>query len=144
MFKSRKAFKCDTCDKSFSHPNNLKKHIGYTHEVPKVYHHCPIENCDFLTARRNLIDKHLKSHKKCESCGKIFSGSRGPSQFRAHMRKHEKENGYICNFCHRQFKFKCYLESHRKTCGKPEKELKDFDMKDLRLLVQHAKTKFNF
>ena len=56
----------------------------------------------------------------------------------------DPKGGYICNFCHRQFKFKCYLESHRKTCGKPEKELKDFDMKDLRLLVQHAKTKFNF
>ena len=145
MLKSRKSYKCDTCDKSFSHPVNLKKHIGYTHQVPKVYHQCPIEKCDFLTSRRNLLDKHLKSHNKCESCpDKIFSGSRSHSQFRSHMRMHEKENGFICNICRRQFKYKCYLEKHREKCGQPEKELKDFDMKDLRLLVQHAKMKMSF
>ena len=69
-------YKCDICEKLFSRPNILKKHIHVVHYKHKD-HKC--EYCEKLFSRSNSLKRHIRGvhngHKdhKCEYCGKSFS-----------------------------------------------------------------------
>ena len=67
---------CESCVKSFSGAQYLKKHIHTVHEGHKD-HKC--ESCSKSFSLATYLEKHIytihEGHKdyKCESCGKSFS-----------------------------------------------------------------------
>ena len=63
--------KCNACDANFSHKTELKIHLRKTH-----HKHYKCEICQMSFALKGDLKKHIhQSHKeyKCESCGKPFS-----------------------------------------------------------------------
>ena len=77
--KLRKDYKCESCGKSLSTAQNLKKHIHILHEAGHKNHKCESCGNSFFQAgdlKRHILTVH-EGHKdyKCESCGKSFSHS---------------------------------------------------------------------
>ena len=71
-----KDHKCESCGKSFSQAENLKRHIQTVHEDHKDYR---CESCDKSFSQAEHLKKHIHTvHEgnkdyKCISCGKLFS-----------------------------------------------------------------------
>ena len=76
VHEGHKDYKCASCDKSFSGPGILKRHI---HLVPDERKDYKCESCDKSFTSAQYLKKHThtihegdKDHK-CESCDKSFS-----------------------------------------------------------------------
>jgi len=108
-------FNCNHCDKKFTHPSNLKRHIRTAHfelSDKKTY---VCQECGKSFRDPSARKHHLKTHMEvrpfpCSMCSKSF-GSK--SQIDNHIRIHTGEKPFLCNMCGRCFVTKGQLKSHK-------------------------------
>jgi len=108
-------FNCNHCEKKFTHPSNLKRHIRTAHfelSDKKTY---ICQECGKSFRDPSARKHHLKTHLSvrpfpCNMCPKSF-GSK--SQYDNHIRIHTGEKPFLCNICGRCFVTKGQLKSHK-------------------------------
>ena len=100
-FDNTKTYECDFCDKKFSRPENVTRHIKSVHEGKKPY---TCEECGRnFTEKRNLEHHnesyHAPRNLKCEmGCEDLKFATN--KQMKYHMMSvHEKEKPFNCNLC---------------------------------------------
>ncbi|XP_004083203.1 zinc finger protein 883 [Oryzias latipes] len=122
---SEEETRCQTCEKVFEHPNQLRTHMrihsfryhcslcekGFTSQSG-YYHHqrlhkkgrifkCDLCNKGFLCS--NSLNQHKRLHdgptNLCNVCGKHFS----KNGFVRHMQMHKGERNYLCTTCGKSF-----------------------------------------
>ena len=82
-----KAYKCESCEKSFSQKGNLERHVKTVHE-------------------------NLKNHK-CEACGKSFSQKGNLIRHLKYV--HENIKDFSCDVCDKKFISNSKLKRHIQT-----------------------------
>ena len=92
--------------------------------------------CNYETRSFMLLNNHLKSHYKCEECGKEFKGPNGKRNYTVHLKTHQQKSpktpkirpskppkqqkikkskkSYNCLHCDKVFPFLSYLNRHTK------------------------------
>ena len=68
----------------------------------------------------------MKTHRKCDTCGKKFDGAGSKKNLENHMKTHDqKVKDHTCDICGESFQFKSYLEKHYINCQKKDKVRKN-------------------
>lgn len=103
---------CDLCDKSFFTKYDLAKHV-LTHTKQKDYQ-CIA--CEKSFSRSTLLYRHEKIHTdpnltrhQCAECDRTYLNI---VDYEKHIKTHEKNRPYHCNYCDKAFAFKQGLERH--------------------------------
>ena len=109
---------------------------------------CPYCTRTFISPR--TLARHLYAHREimyeCKTCEKGFSFE---SQYRAHIRKHSGDTGFVCmkSGCGKRFKrdneLKAHVKSHRKTPIKCGEKGCGYSNKDIRNVKAHRKCHSN-
>ncbi|XP_065582451.1 zinc finger protein 728-like isoform X4 [Artemia franciscana] len=111
---SQNTFKCELCDKEFTHRSYLASHMTKMHKI-KERAVCSICNAHF--AHRGHLNRHLKTHTgeksfKCNVCQRAFAVK---ENLDAHMTIHTQEKRHICNICNARFYRHKHLNRHLAT-----------------------------
>ena len=69
------------------------------------------ETCNFVAETRRGLTNHEKSHRTCENCGELFTGTRAKRQHASHFRKCTKTKP-TCPGCGKVFNFPYLLAKH--------------------------------
>ena len=135
VYEGNKAYRCESCGKSFTGEGYLKHHINTVHEVEyqvneheeqneyivnegKKEYQCDI--CNFSSSYNVDLKFHMKSvHEgKCNECGKIYSN---PGRLKKHLLSVHQANKfqinvkpfpYECNLCGKTFSTAYYIKYH--------------------------------
>lgn len=135
-------YKCNLCDKSFYHSQNLVQHRKL-HSSTKEFI-CP--NCDKAFSTQHNLDVHFIVHTKlkkfaCAVCDKMFARK---AEVRDHERTHTGEKPFGCEFCNATFAQRSNLLSHKRATHLNDKRHKctqcDRGFKRRRLLDYHIKS----
>ncbi|XP_064544942.1 zinc finger and BTB domain-containing protein 41 [Drosophila montana] len=116
-------YRCEfECGKVFKNRSPYELHLRKKHGVDikeNIYisFRCPVENCDYLGRRLNLVRRHYQSHhmeKKynCAACNRKFLTE---SQFLKHRCEVQI---YSCQRCSRTFNLLSMRNRHVKQCVK--------------------------
>uniref|UniRef100_E1BCC4 Zinc finger protein 160 n=1 Tax=Bos taurus TaxID=9913 RepID=E1BCC4_BOVIN len=106
-----KPYRCNDCDKTFTHVSHLTKHqVVHTGERP---YKCDTCGKDF--SQSSNLATHRRIHTgekpyKCNECGKDFNRK---SNLETHQRIHTGEKPYKCNVCGKAFRVCSSLRSHQ-------------------------------
>ena len=115
--------KCDKCGKSFTAPENMKRHVKYNLcgdnpiPIPKII----CESCgkSFTTSGhlkthvKNIHEENDKKKNVCDFCGKSFSEAR---KLKGHIYKvHEGRKDFKCDSCAKSFTEAHNLRKHIRT-----------------------------
>ena len=119
---------CDTCGKSFSTANNLKRHIFTTHEGYSLKNEENFaeenyvnytDDSHFINEDEDVTASNVEDFldrpkdNTCTSCGKLFSN---PTNLRRHIYTvHEGHKDYKCDSCERAFAQSGDLRKHKRT-----------------------------
>jgi len=139
ILDKQRPYSCETCDKAFKHPSDLKKHLlVHTGERPYM---CNI--CDKTFNQTSVLKRHMRVHTRnhscltckncfisdcshlktaalhngqrpysCDTCDKTF---KHPSDLKTHLRIHTGERPYSCNTCDKAFKQNSVLKRHMRV-----------------------------
>ena len=143
--KSKMKPKCDICNKTFTGPYELKRHMNlHTRDKAfrcvyctklffrdtslaghiRKYHKQIEDNPRFIKCKVCCIafldEESLNKHKEeypysCTSCNKHYTTSHS---FKAHMNKHSSGKSYQCELCNASFLMADDLRSHARKCHK--------------------------
>ena len=120
-----KDHKCESCGKSFSGAQYLKKHMYTVHEGHKDY---KCESCSKSFSQAGDLKQHIhtvhEGHKdyKCESCSKSFSDA---GNLKQHIHSvHEGHKDHKCDFCSKLFAQGGQLKVHIYTIHEGHKDYK--------------------
>lgn len=61
--RSKKKFICNTCNKSFNKPIDLKRHSDAVHEKKRPFI-CPFDKCKKSFSLKCTLNRHLQTHKR--------------------------------------------------------------------------------
>ncbi|XP_031569200.1 uncharacterized protein LOC116303748 isoform X2 [Actinia tenebrosa] len=114
LSKKLRVSKCERCNEEFDGMAALRQHCRVLHGDQK-YYKCNICNKLFSHPSSRNIHLRLHSGEKpyeCETCGKRFRVS---SHLKDHIRVHTGERPYICDICQKGFKQSSDLKKHRRT-----------------------------
>ena len=109
----KKSFKCDSCEKIFSRPHDLKVHTYAIHEGHKD-HTC--DSCGKFFLEDRALQKHINAvHKnkkdyKCDICGKSFPYLASIGRHKKSV--HEDQKDFKCESCGKEFSLKQRLTEH--------------------------------
>ena len=113
----KKLYKCDTCEKSFIFPSELRKH-DKIHSFPSF----KCEICDNTFATKGYLKSHQKTHStvksyECNDCEKTYKSN---DCLKDHIAKNhsglpKKPSYYECDICNRKIRFRGNFKSHLKT-----------------------------
>ncbi|XP_069697090.1 zinc finger protein 37 homolog isoform X3 [Periplaneta americana] len=116
-----KRFKCDLCEKYFSHAASLKRHV--LKHTSNTSYKCNICGRSFFD--EDHLNRHTRVHTgekafKCDVCGMCFSQ---PSYIIRHKRRHTGEKPFKCDVCGKCFSQTSHLICHKRqhTGEKPFK-----------------------
>jgi hypothetical protein len=76
----------------------------------------------FIVKNKWNFSQHLKSHSKCEKCGKNFAGPRAYNTRKEHVAICKAKNGkktkkvFMCQWCYKDYHYKSKLSKHQLTC----------------------------
>lgn len=108
--KSTNNYECDHCGYKCPTKSYMMNHIFGRHLNLRLFK-CKL--CDFDAYNKCQLTSHMKfKHEnviKCEKCEKLFKSN---SEKWYHMRRHESENGYFCEFCNERLQSYNKLEIH--------------------------------
>ena len=134
---------CDSCDKSFANPQNLKIHKASVHE--KLRFKC--DSCNIFTSpSASTLRNHIKkAHKgvnfNCNLCGKYFANSQNLKKHRRTV--HEKKR-VDCDSCDRSFSQPHGLKIHKRNVHKNIQALAEQSNENLTMdEVKHEETEHN-
>ncbi|XP_059165107.1 uncharacterized protein LOC131947800 [Physella acuta] len=103
--------KCETCNKCFKHPCDLKEHeqIHTDEEALKC------DKCSRGFKYLCQLKMHLNFHSgigihKCDKCGKCFKYF---FELKKHQSKHTRERPHKCDKCNKSFEKLCHLKKHK-------------------------------
>ena len=108
-------FKCNICDKKYSHTKSLQEHIQAVHEGKM--HKCTICDKEYQTFR--AFEEHRRKHTgeyefKCNICGKQFVSRRIGQE---HQNRHYGLKAYECGLCGNKYSDSFVLNRHLRECG---------------------------
>ncbi|XP_023214494.1 zinc finger protein 12-like, partial [Centruroides sculpturatus] len=118
-------FQCNLCKKSFPFKSHLRQHkIVHSDERPFK---CSYNNCEHSFKRKGDLDQHMYTahsdeflskitpndpkimSRKCNYCLKVCQS---PAALKIHLRTHNRERPFSCNFCNGTFTCKSNLNRH--------------------------------
>lgn len=106
-----------------------KNSISFPKPMNSVKNELYCELCNFLAKNTSTFSRHLKSHKKCENCNKIFGcGGQCSRDFKNHIKKCgaviliekkiKEKKSHECEFCKKVYPYKSYLLKHKILCSR--------------------------
>ncbi|XP_033209660.1 zinc finger and BTB domain-containing protein 24-like isoform X2 [Belonocnema kinseyi] len=117
---NRLLYKCELCEKSFSEPMKLRRHVNST--VHQKFF-CTI--CTTAFGSQEELKEHKTTHfpfseYKCDICGKKYVTKRN---LRTHISDHMKSTIIMCSYegCNRLYYFQRNLDQHIRTFHLGEK-----------------------
>ncbi|XP_065572853.1 zinc finger protein ZFP2-like isoform X2 [Artemia franciscana] len=119
---AKKTYKCNSCNKCFSYPRNLKNHQRL-HTGEKQFK-CGI--CQKIFVQKSNFNIHQRVHTgekpfKCHLCQKKFSRL---SHLNKHQRMHTGEKPFECDACQKRFADSSGLNLHQRVVHTGEKPYK--------------------
>ena len=103
ILHTEKVYKCDKCDRKFTHKSSLNTH-QLVHETVKNLH-CP--QCSFSTKYKNHLSTHMRIHRgevlKCSVDPNCHYSTPKKSLMIAHERAHKQERPFKCDVCDKAF-----------------------------------------
>lgn len=69
--KGKRVVKCPHCEKAFTRPSQLKKHIDSSHDERTGEYYC--DKCTFKHRDVEIYNQHMRLHKLCKYCRNEFS-----------------------------------------------------------------------
>ena len=102
---------CESCDKVFSCPINLRKHVSMYHRKEYKFR-CEI--CNQGMYNKSKLKRHMLAHAgerqfMCEVCGSSFYDQ---SYLNVHMKRHMKTTNFKCKVCEKGFYDSSALARH--------------------------------
>ena len=108
-------YDCEECEKCFTKPHTLKRHIAAQHNITCI-------KCEMVFPSKKDLTKHKKTCKQyqtCNTCGEKFDGF---YQLKKHLKKEHPDE---------------HSQAERQTCELCGKVLGDIRKLKLHLLMQH-------
>ncbi|XP_023210788.1 gastrula zinc finger protein XlCGF7.1-like [Centruroides sculpturatus] len=120
-----KPFKCNICERHFSDKTNLRRHLlSHSDETPFK---CNYTGCGWSFKWKNNLERHVyRKHPQeilskipaddpkiqsriCHICKKPYENL---YNLKIHLRTHNRERPFTCNFCNSTFLYKHNLNRH--------------------------------
>lgn len=123
-------YKCQYCEKAYTHGSHLKDHVLSHHTPGYRPHVCEICGKGFPLAAR--LRSHQRIHDKdrpckCEDCGKTFARI---ELLRQHIAFKKRGYDFVCELCGHKFRQNDSLKTHMLTKhGEPQFQCKYCDKK---------------